>query len=259
MKVLKVALWVFLATALASGGGLFYFRHIGEEFTASVLKPLFAWSLALASAVAAWRGAASARRTFLALAGAYAVYGAGDIVMGWGVDYTMHGMATFLAGHLLYTWALCLSTRIATERLVPAAGSTRQRQWLAVLSSVAMEAIAATVSYVFYDRSGLGVMALAGLTYGQCFVADAAVASRTLRRGVQLAGALGGTAMFLISDCTISIRRMVVSQPWMRPFIMATYYAALLGYFVAFLPAMLNSMSNIPSKVKKITKVKKVN
>ena len=255
MKVFKAALWTFLATALASGGGLFYFRHIGEEFTASVLKPVFAWSLSLASAVAAWRGASSARRTFLALAGAYLVYGAGDIVMGWGVDYTMHGMATFLVGHLLYTWALFLSTDIATEKAVRAVGSARQRRWLAVLSSLAMEAIAATVSYVFYIKSRQGVMAVAGLLYGQCFVADAAVASSKLRRGVQLLGALGGTALFLISDCTISIRRMVVSQPWMRPFIMATYYAALLGYFAAFLPAMLNSMTNLP-KLKKVKKVK---
>lgn len=250
MKVFKAALWVFLTTALVSGSGLFYFRHIGEEFVASVLKPVFAWSLALASAVAAWRGATTARRTFLALAGAYLVYGAGDIVMGWGVDYTMHGMATFLVGHLLYTWALFLSAETATENLTPAAGSRRQRQWLAVLSAAAMEAIAATVSYVFYEKSRQGVMAIAGLVYGQCFVADAAVASLKLRRGTQLVGALGGTALFLISDCTISIRRMVLSQPWMRPFIMATYYAALLGYFVAFLPAMFNSMSKLPKKLK---------
>ena len=229
---------VLVAAAAVAAGGFFYFRHVADaEHTATAVKPVVAWCYAAAGLAAFVCGAPAARPASLLFALAFAVYGVGDIFMCWGDKYLTLGMATFVVGHMLISGAMYWSGAVCKP---PVAGSAAGRRrtvgtWLAC---VVLVAAASGVSWFYYTRSQKPLVALCGVIYSLGFVAVLTAATKRLGKPQQLVAALLGTALYFVSDCCISIRSVIAPNEWMRVFIMGTYYAALLCYYLALLPAM---------------------
>ena len=212
----------------------------GREGLATAVKPCVVWEMAAFFAVCGRRWPVL-RPLAARAAGAFVLYGVGDVVMELGTALTPLGIVLFLCGHALYYLAIRRSSHIPSEQSVALSGTQKQRTVAAVLVCVLLEVGTTAAVLGIGSASGQYAVAVLAWVYAQLFVATAAAALRRWRRPLSCVLTALGALLYAASDTCVAAERYLVSRWWMRPFVMSTYWLAVACYAAAVVPLIAHA------------------